>query len=206
MRRLAGIGQPQVNTVTSQSRNRPQRSGSALRGYFYTPGSPTIANEGSSRGRVQEAASSSTINWRSLQPRPIRREPTCDRRAEIRALIDRVTVESTMIRIALSVHAAEDGEADNLKSSLDCVIAPSQARDHPGRERRSGRRAPHASWRACLILIDAIRQAHRWLGNLVSNPNETVEAIASREGKTERSIRMTLSPGLPCAGHRQSRD
>ena len=29
-----------------------------------------------------------------------------DRRAEIRALIDRVTVESTMIRIALSVHAA----------------------------------------------------------------------------------------------------
>ena len=46
---------------------------------------------------------------------------------------------------------------------------------------------------ARVILIDAIRQAHRWLGNLLSNPNETVEAIASREGKTERSIRMTLS-------------
>ena len=49
---------------------------------------------------------------------------------------------------------------------------------------------PHG---ARVILIDAIRQAHRWLDNLVSNPNETVEAIASREGKTERSIRMTLS-------------
>ena len=43
-----------------------------------------------------------------------RREPTRDRRAESRALIDRVTVESTMIRIALSVHAAEGGEADTL--------------------------------------------------------------------------------------------
>ena len=36
-------------------------------------------------------------------------------------------------------------------------------------------------------------EAHRWLDNLISNPNELVEAIASREGKTERSIRITLS-------------
>ena len=78
-----------------------------------------------------------------------RREPTCDRRAEIS-------------RPYRSRHSGKHDDPDRpvgacggrrrgryLKSSLDCVIAPSQARDHPGRERRSGRRAPHASWRAC---------------------------------------------------------
>jgi Sulphur oxidation protein SoxZ len=49
----------------------------------------------------------------------------------------------------------------------------------------------------------AIRQARRWLDNLISNPNETVEAIASREGKTERSwtfhsrTRDPVEPDLP---------
>ena len=61
-----------------------------------------------------------------------RREPTCDRRAEIRALIDRVTVESTMIRIALSVHAAEDGEAQPVRQmggkSPAHMIAPLQVK------------------------------------------------------------------------------
>ena len=42
---------------------------------------------------------------------------------------------------------------------------------------------------------------HLWLGNLVSNPNETVEAIASREGKTERSIRK-----LPVDGQTPNRN
>ena len=48
---------------------------------------------------------------------------TRDRRAEIRALIDRVTVETTMIRIALSVHAAEEGEADTLSLPWTVVIS-----------------------------------------------------------------------------------
>ena len=46
---------------------------------------------------------------------------------------------------------------------------------------------------ARLLLIDALRKAHRWLDELLAEPRQTVEAIASREGKTERSIRMTLS-------------
>ena len=121
-----------------------------------------------------------------------RREPTCDRRAEIRALIDRVTVESTMIRIALSVHAAEEGEADTLSLPWTASSPHRRREIIQGANEEVGvaRPMPHG---ARVILIDAIRQAHRWLGNLLSNPNETVEAIASREGKTERSIRMTLS-------------
>ena len=43
------------------------------------------------------------------------------------------------------------------------------------------------------ILIDALRDAHRWRDVLLSDPRLTSESIASREGKSERSIRMTLS-------------
>ena len=43
------------------------------------------------------------------------------------------------------------------------------------------------------ILIDALRDAHRWLDELLSDPVQTLEALATREARTERSIRMTLS-------------
>jgi site-specific DNA recombinase len=43
------------------------------------------------------------------------------------------------------------------------------------------------------ILIEALRDAHRWLDELLSDPRQTLESLASREGKSERSIRMTLS-------------
>jgi site-specific DNA recombinase len=43
------------------------------------------------------------------------------------------------------------------------------------------------------ILIEALHDAHRWLDDLLSDPSLTLESIASREGKSERSIRMTLS-------------
>ena len=43
------------------------------------------------------------------------------------------------------------------------------------------------------ILIDAFGDAHRWLDELLSDPRQTPESLALREGRTERSIRMTLS-------------
>jgi site-specific DNA recombinase len=46
------------------------------------------------------------------------------------------------------------------------------------------------------ILIEALRDAYRWLDDLLSDPSLTLESIASREGKSERSIRMTLSLGF----------
>ena len=42
------------------------------------------------------------------------------------------------------------------------------------------------------ILIEALRHAHRWRDELLSDPCQTLESIALREGKTVRSIRMTL--------------
>jgi site-specific DNA recombinase len=38
-----------------------------------------------------------------------------------------------------------------------------------------------------------LRNAHRWLDDLVTDPNQTTELIAAGEHKSERSIRMTLS-------------
>jgi site-specific DNA recombinase len=46
------------------------------------------------------------------------------------------------------------------------------------------------------ILIEALRDAHRWPDELLSDPRLTLESIASREGRTVRSIRMTLSLGF----------
>ena len=41
--------------------------------------------------------------------------------------------------------------------------------------------------------IKALRDAHRWLDELLVDPTQTIELLAVREGKSERSIRMTLS-------------
>jgi site-specific DNA recombinase len=43
------------------------------------------------------------------------------------------------------------------------------------------------------ILTDALRGAHHWLDELTRSPNQTIESLAAREGKTERWIRRTIS-------------
>ena len=46
----------------------------------------------------------------------------------------------------------------------------------------------------------ALRDAHRWLDELLVDPTQTIELLAIREGKSERSIRMTLSLCVAAAG------
>jgi hypothetical protein len=43
---------------------------------------------------------------------------------------------------------------------------------------------------ASSILIDALRDAHRWLDELLSDSRLTLESLALREGRTARSIRI----------------
>jgi hypothetical protein len=43
------------------------------------------------------------------------------------------------------------------------------------------------------VVTDALRDAHRWLDELTTSPNQTIESFAAREGKTERWVRRTLS-------------
>jgi hypothetical protein len=42
-------------------------------------------------------------------------------------------------------------------------------------------------------LIEALRNAHAWLDELLADPGTTTSIIAEREQRSERSIRMTLS-------------
>ena len=55
------------------------------------------------------------------------------------------------------------------------------------------RPAPGRCANARAILLDALRGAHRWLDEILSDPLQTLESLALREGKTDRSIGMTLS-------------
>jgi hypothetical protein len=41
--------------------------------------------------------------------------------------------------------------------------------------------------------VRAIRDARRWLDELLQSPEQTISSLAVREGKSERAIRMTLS-------------
>jgi site-specific DNA recombinase len=43
------------------------------------------------------------------------------------------------------------------------------------------------------VFAESLRNAHRWLDELITDPDQTIETIAGREHKSERSIRMTLS-------------
>jgi hypothetical protein len=47
-------------------------------------------------------------------------------------------------------------------------------------------------------VTDALRDAHRWLDELTTSPNRTIESLATREGKTERWIRRTISLAFLC--------
>ena len=47
--------------------------------------------------------------------------------------------------------------------------------------------------KARVVFVEALRNAHRWLDELTRDSDQTVESLAAREGKGERSIRMTLS-------------
>ena len=111
---------------------------------------------------------------------------------DIRDRIDRVAIGGTTIQIRLS----EVGEGDDSVKTLTLPwTAPSPYRRREiiqgASDATTGARPMRANARA--ILIEALGNAHRWLDELLSDPRQTLETLASREGKTERSIRMTVS-------------
>jgi site-specific DNA recombinase len=111
---------------------------------------------------------------------------------DIRNLIDRVVVGRATIRIQLSEVAEENDSAR--------ILTLPWTRPSPHRKREIIQGANDAKTyvrpmpaNARANLTEALRDAHRWLDELLSDPRMALESIASREGKSERSIRMTLS-------------
>ena len=50
--------------------------------------------------------------------------------------------------------------------------------------------------RARQVFVDAMRDAHDWLNELLTDPTSTVGTLAIRVGKSERSIRGYDTSGL----------
>jgi site-specific DNA recombinase len=112
--------------------------------------------------------------------------------ADTRKLIDRVVISHTTIRIHLS-EVAEESNAARILTLPWTRPSPYRKREiiQGADDAKNYARPMPANARA--ILIEALRDAHRWLDELLSDPCLTLGVLASREGKTVRSIRMTLS-------------
>jgi site-specific DNA recombinase len=110
----------------------------------------------------------------------------------IRDLIDRVVIGRAAVRIQLSEAAGEEARERTLTLPWT-PPSPHRKREilQGANDAKTYVRPMPANARA--ILIEALRDSHRWLDELLSDPRLTLESIASREDKSERSIRMTLS-------------
>jgi site-specific DNA recombinase len=174
-----------------------------LRGDKANAGSVVRVSAPEIEGRVIEAIGSIDQNQESQAIHPRRQHsrqdvpPTenvgtpPDHHEQLRSRIDRITLESGAIRIALA-HDADEEEAKILTIGW---TAPSPYRR---REIIQGTSVGPSSARplptsARLALTKALRKAHHWLDELLTEPNQTIDSIAARESKSERSIRMTLS-------------
>jgi site-specific DNA recombinase len=112
--------------------------------------------------------------------------------ADIRDLIDRVVIGRATIQIQL-LEVAEGTNCARILTLPWTRPSPYRKREviQGANDAKTYARPMRANARA--ILIEALGDAHRWLDELLSEPRLTLESIASREGKTDRSIRMTLS-------------
>jgi hypothetical protein len=106
--------------------------------------------------------------------------------------VERVVISRTKIEIELGEGRAKD---DHNRILIIPWTPPSPYRRREiiqGESEQSPAMRPMKT-KARAVLVDALRDAHRWLDELMTNSNQTTDTLAAREGKTERSIRMTLS-------------
>ena len=197
--------------ATRTKRTR-QSSGALLAGKLYDDGgnrmSPTWAGKGSKRWRYyvsQAALQGDKSKAASIQRVPaagvetLVTETLCKlspdhgaSQTDIRNLIDRIVIGRAAIRIQLSA-VAEENDSMRILMLPWKALSPYRKREiiQGVNDAKTYAHPMRANARA--ILIEALRDAHRWLDELLSDPRLTLESLASRESKTERSIRMTLS-------------
>ena len=121
---------------------------------------------------------------------PMRRDLPSEN--DVRNAIERVTVGATRIEIVLNESIVSEGQ----HRVLTLPWTPASSR--PRREIIQGVGEPQRPLRAMRTkardsFIGALRDARRWLDELLIDPAQTIESLAMREHKSERSIRMTVS-------------
>jgi site-specific DNA recombinase len=156
--------------------------------------------------RVAEAAraaspASNRQRWHALhQPKASCRGASTDSPAvrpsdydaTLHAAIERVVMSQMTIEIELAEGMASDDQNRIL------IIPWTPPSPHRRREIiQGGGERPCAMGpmrtEARAVLTDALRDAHNWLDELTTSPNQTIDSLAAREGKTERWIRRTIS-------------
>jgi site-specific DNA recombinase len=106
--------------------------------------------------------------------------------------IERVTIGAEKIEIRLSDVFAVGGQDRTL--TLPWIPpSPYQQREIIQGEGKPCSPIRPMRVRARAIFTESLRNTHRWLDELIRDPHQTIEVIAAREHKSERSIRMTLS-------------
>jgi site-specific DNA recombinase len=132
-------------------------------------------------------------NAASVQREQTHRPPTDPpTESDVRNAIERVTVSATRIEIVLSESIVSEGQDRLLTLPWSRTSSRRRREIIQGvDELRQPQRAMRTKARDGFV--KALRAAHRWLDELLSDPNQSIESLAVREGKSERSIRMTLS-------------
>ncbi len=130
---------------------------------------------------------------------------SCQSPTDLRDAIERVTISQTTVTIAFAEAAVADDSRDRIIAVRWTPPSTRRRREILQGEADANPALRPMRTKARLGLISGLRDAHRWLDELVTEPRHTIETIAAREGKTERSIRMTLSlaflaPGIVEAG------
>jgi site-specific DNA recombinase len=112
--------------------------------------------------------------------------------ADLRSVIERVTISRTTISIELTDAIAAESR-DRTLILRWTPPSPTRRREIIQVEGAQTSSIRPMRDKARVGLIEALRNAYRWLDELLADPDLSVETIAARERKTERSIRMTLS-------------
>jgi hypothetical protein len=112
--------------------------------------------------------------------------------ANLRAAVERVVISRTTIEIELAENAAEDNQNRILIIPWTPPSPYLRRQIIQGESDQSSTARPMRT-KARARLIDALRDAHRWRHELTTTSDQTIEALAVRGSKIERSIRMTLS-------------
>jgi site-specific DNA recombinase len=117
--------------------------------------------------------------------------------ATLHAAIERVVVSRTTIEIELAEGMTSD---DQNRVMIIPWTPPSPHRRREIIQGEGGRPSAMRPMRteARVVVTDALRDAHHWLDELTTIPNQTIESLAAREGKTERWIRRTISLAFLC--------
>src|SRR5271167_1887419 len=170
--------------------------------------SPTWARKGSKRWRYY--VSQAALQGDKSRAASILRVPAADveelvaeavgnlspdhaaSQTDIRNLIDRVVIGRATIRIQLP-EVAEGTDSARILTLPWTRPSPYRKREILQGADDGKTYARRMSANARALLIEALRDAHRWLDELLSDPRLTFESLASREARTVRSIRMTVS-------------